>query len=42
LKISAMKTSLAGIDWRDLSPDLKAQLKAEAEAGGKGRPKAGP
>jgi DNA transformation protein len=38
----ALAATLAGIDWRDLSPDLKAQLKAEAEAGGKGRPKAGP
>ena len=38
----ALAAALAGIDWRDLSPDLKAKLKAEAETGGKERPRAGP
>ncbi|WP_303980842.1 TfoX/Sxy family DNA transformation protein [Dongia mobilis] len=31
----ALAASLAGVDWRDLSQELKAQLKAEAEAGSK-------
>jgi DNA transformation protein len=38
----ALAATLAGIDWRDLSPDMKAQLKADAEAGGKERLRAGP
>lgn len=38
----ALAATLAGIDWRELSPELKAQLKADAEAGGKERLRAGP
>jgi DNA transformation protein len=38
----ALAATLAGIDWRDLSPDIKSQLKADAEAGGKERLRAGP
>ena len=28
----AMAATLAGLDWRELPPDVKAQLKAEAQA----------